>query len=139
MSIEEQQELRQTTYKEAIRYMDNAKKVLQKADKEDKYYRDAKYVRMACGTAYSGVLVALDAYLALKGVELPKRKRRSIDFYTLNIAKTDEKLLKYVNTAYNILHWDGYYDGIKNANVIKEGFDTAYEIIDKIKPMQTAG
>jgi hypothetical protein len=139
MSIEEQQALKQKNYREAIRYMDNAKEALQKADKEGKYYRDAKYVRMACGTAYSGVLVALDAYLALKGVELPKRKRRSIDFYTLNIAKTDGKLLQYLNDVYDILHLSGYYDGILNASVLNEGFDAAAKIIDKIKPMQTAG
>jgi hypothetical protein len=139
MSIEEQQALKQKNYREAIRYMDNAKEALQKADKEGKYYREAKYVRMACGTAYSGVLVALDAYLALKGIELPKRKRRSIDFYTLNIAKTDGKLLQYVNDVYGILHLSGYYDGILNASVLNEGFDAAAKIIDKIKPMQTAG
>jgi hypothetical protein len=28
----------------------------------------------------------------------------------------------------------GYYDGVQNATVVKEGFDEAYRIIDKIKP-----
>jgi hypothetical protein len=92
-------------------------------------------VRTACGTAYNGVLIALDTYLTLKDVELPKKKRRSIDFYTRNISKIDGKMLKYLDTVYSVLHLSGYYDGILNASVIKEGFDNAYDIIDKIKPI----
>jgi hypothetical protein len=135
MSIEEQQELKQKSYAEAVRYMDNAKETLQKAKKEDNHYKDAKYVRMACGTAYSGTLLALDAYLTLKDVELPKRKRRSIEFYTVNVGKLDRKMLQYLNDVYDILHLSGYYDGIRNAKVIHVGFDSAYEIINKIKPI----
>jgi hypothetical protein len=135
MSIEEQQELKQRNYAEAMRYMNNAKEVLQKAKKEDNYYSDRKYVRMACGTAYNGVLLALDAYLKLKDVELPKKTRRSIEFYTENIGKIDRKLLKYLNGAYDTLHLAGYYDGNLNALIIKEGFAAAYEIINKIKPI----
>ena len=134
MSIKEQQELKQKSYAEAMRYMSNAKETLQKARKEDKHYRDVKYVRTACGTAYNGVLLALDTYLTLKDVELPKRKRRSINFYTLHVGKMDGKMLQHLNDVYDILHLSGYYDGILNVPVIKEGFDAAYNIIDKIKP-----
>ena len=134
MSIEEQQVLKQKSYTEAMRYMENAKETLKKAVKEDDYYRDKKYVRTACGTAYNGVLIALDTYLALKNVEMPRKKRRSIEFYTKNIAKIDKKMLNYLDVVYNILHLDGYYDGILNARIIKEGFDVACQVIDKIKP-----
>ncbi|MDR0567490.1 MAG: DUF5618 family protein [Prevotellaceae bacterium] len=71
MSIEEQQEIKSNAYSEAMRYMENAKAALQKARKEGKHYSDKKYVRMACGTAYSAILIALDAYLLLKGVPEP--------------------------------------------------------------------
>ncbi|MDR1405804.1 MAG: DUF5618 family protein [Prevotellaceae bacterium] len=134
MSIEEQHELKRKSYAEAVRYMDNAKETLQKAKKEDNYYKDRKYVRTACGTAYSGVLLALDAYLALKDVELPQKRRRSIEFYTGNIGKIDRKLLQYLHNAYDILHLSGYYDGVTDARVINAGFANAYEIINKIKP-----
>jgi predicted HAD superfamily phosphohydrolase len=115
MSIEEQQKLKQKSYVEAMRYMNNAKETLQKAKKEDNFYSDKKYVRTACGTAYNGVLIALDTYLMLKDVELPKKKRRSIDFYTRNISKIDGKMLKYLDNVYNILHLSGYYDGTTDA------------------------
>ena len=134
MTTVKQTELREKSYAEAMRYMANAKETLKKAGKEDNYYNDKKYVRSACGTAYSGVLVALDAYLKLKEIEMPQKKRRSINFYLENIAQLDRKLLKYLNLAYDTLHLSGYYDGNQDARVIAAGFDQAYYIIERIKP-----
>ena len=133
MSIEEQNEIKSKYYNEAIRYMDNAKETLKKAGKEDKFYLDKKYVKTACGTAYNGVLTALDGYLILKDIKKTKG-RKSIEYYQDSITKIDKKLLNYVNNAYDILHLSGYYDGINTVSVIKEGFNMAYYIIDKIKP-----
>lgn len=52
--------------------MDNAKETLKKAEKRDLIYQNDKYVRTACGTAYNGVLIALDGMFILKDV--PKLK-----------------------------------------------------------------
>ena len=135
MSIQEQQKLKVKYYGEAMRYMDNAKECLKKANKEDGYYNDKKYVKMACGTAYSGVLVAMDCFLILRGIHKPNsKKRKSIEFYQENIGSQDRKMLTTLNVAYQILHLDGYYDGIQSVNVVKEGFNEAYKLIDKIKP-----
>ena len=41
-----------------------------KARKDGKYYQDKKYVVTACGTAYKGTLLALDAFLEIKGNRL---------------------------------------------------------------------
>ncbi|KAA6342921.1 hypothetical protein EZS27_009381 [termite gut metagenome] len=133
MSIDEQELIKQKYYPEAIRYMDNAKEILKKAGKEDKYYNDRKYVRIACGAAYHGVLIALDAYLLLKGIE-KKKGRKSVEYYNENIGKSDKKLLRHLVVAYDTLHLSGYYDGNLSYDVIKTGFDEAYEIIDQIKP-----
>ncbi len=127
--------LKKKYYNEATRYIDNAKECLIKADKEGKFYNDKKYVKMACGTAYSGLLVALDGYLTLKGIEKPKGKaRKSIEYYQSAITNIDKKMLNYLNSAYQILHLSGYYDGIQNVAVVKEGFDSASKIIEKIRP-----
>jgi len=135
MLIQEQQKLKTKYYSEAMRYMDNAKECLKNAKKEDGYYTDKKYVKMACGTAYSGVLVALDYFLELKGIKKPKGKvRKSIEFYQENLSNHDKKMLTILNSAYDILHLSGYYDGIENASVIKTGFEEAYKIIERIKP-----
>ncbi|GHV65352.1 hypothetical protein FACS1894199_05810 [Bacteroidia bacterium] len=136
MSNEEQEGIKQRAYAGSMRYMNNAKETLQKANKEDNFYADKKYVRTACGTAYNGVLLALDTYFELKGVTMPpKKKHKSIEFYTIEAGKLDGKLLKELNAAYRILHIEGYYEGVQKADVIKSGFDSAYEIINKIKPI----
>ena len=140
MSIQEQEKTKQAYYGEAMRYMDNAKECLKLAKKEGKFYHDPKYVRMACGTAYSGVLIALDGFLLLKGIARPTGKdRKSIEYYHNNLGKLDRKMLDYLNSAYKILHLFGYYDGIENVNVVKEGFEDAQIIIDKIKSIAVNG
>jgi len=137
MSIVEQQELKEKYYSEATRYMENARENLKKAQKEGNIYIDPKYVRSACGIAYSGVLIALDGYCILKGIHTSnsKKERKSIEYYQKNIAKQDKKMLVNLNIAYQILHLSGYYDGIQSVNVIKEGFSFANAIIEKIKPL----
>jgi uncharacterized protein (UPF0332 family) len=138
MSVTEQQTLKEKYYGEAMRYMDNAKECLKKAKKEDNYYLDKKYVKMACGTAYSGMLMALDAFLMLKGVDKPDGKqRKSIEYYQSNITHIDKKMLNYLNSAYEILHLWGYYDGIGSVSIVKEGFAEASKIIEKINPNQS--
>ena len=135
MSIQEQQTLKEEYYSEAMRYMDNAKEYLKNARKEGSVYRDPKYVRTACGTAYHGVLIALDCFLILKGVHKRTTKtRKSIEYYQKNIGMQDRKMLDNLNIAYKILHLSGYYDGIEDAIVVKRGFDLANTLIEKIKP-----
>jgi hypothetical protein len=54
------EEIKQEAFAEAMRYMDTAKELLQKAKKSDYYYVDKKNVRISCGAAYHAVLIALD-------------------------------------------------------------------------------
>jgi hypothetical protein len=131
----EQEKTMQIKHAEAIRYVHNAEETLQKAGKEGRLYMDSKYVSSACGIAYRGVLIALDEWLRLRNVAMPKKpKRASIEFYTASVAKLDSKLLKKLNIVYQALHISGYYEGILSVPIIREGFDTAYEIIAYIKP-----
>ena len=135
MSIMEQETIKQRYYDEAMRYIDNAKEYLKNAKKDGQYYCDVKYVRTACGTAYNGILIALDCFLMLKGVKTStKKERKSIEYYHDSIGKIDRKMLNTFNSAYKILHLLGYYDGIEDAIVVKRGFDLANTLINKIKP-----
>jgi uncharacterized protein (UPF0332 family) len=133
MSTEEQSDIKTRFYNEAMRYMDNAEDTLKKARKEGKFYDDEKYVKTACGTAYNGVLKALDGYLLLKNTPA-KKGRKSIEYYQSNISKWDKKLNVELKAAYDILHLSGYYDGITRVPVIRDGFDLAYTIISRIQP-----
>jgi hypothetical protein len=134
--------IKQKGYAEAMRYMANAKDILKKAGRDGRLFKDSKYVSSASGTAYKGVLLALDAWLQLKGVELPaegwrgKKKGKSIDFYRTNLTKLDKKLLDCLNEVYRALHLGGYYDGALLIGTIDGGFDVAYDIISRIKPRE---
>ena len=133
MKIEEQNKVKMKYYAEALRYMENARETLKKAGKDGNEYEDDKYVKTACGIAYNGVLKALDGYFKLKDFPLPKN-HKSIEYYRDYIGDVDRKLLSEVNTAYGILHILGYYEGIKNVKIIRNGFESAFKIIEKIKP-----
>jgi uncharacterized protein (UPF0332 family) len=115
---------------EARRYLANAKNILKNSKVENGFYRDVKYVKMACGVAYSAVLMAIDGYLLKKGKEIRRRGRKSVDDYRRELSKIDKKMLEYFNAAYNILHLSGYYDGTNRVSVISDGLKVAQEIIN---------
>ncbi len=120
-------------YEEAMRYIDNAKNQLKLAGKDGKFYEDVKYVQTASGTAYVGMLKALDFLFDFKNI--PKQKgRKSIEYYQKNLSKIDKKLLNHLNNAYAILHLDGYYGGVKKIDIILSGFEDAEIVIDYLKP-----
>jgi len=117
---------------EAHRYIDNAKQILkEKAHKEDKYYKDAKYVRMAGNTAYSGVLLALDEVLGGK-----KRGRKSVEWYKEELSKLDKKILNSFNIAYEALHLVMGYDGVLSAKIAAVGIEEAETIIHWVETKQ---
>jgi hypothetical protein len=114
---------------EANRYLDNAKDILStKAMKEDGYYQDAKYVKMAGHTAYSGVLVALDGVLGKKS-----KGRKTVEWYKEELSKLDKKILNVFVSAYDTLHLAMSYDGNPNAKVSKAGLEDAERIVEWAK------
>jgi hypothetical protein len=134
MSIEDQEIVKQEAYAEAMHYVQKARKILQKTGHEDNHYHDRKVVRRACGKAYSGTLVALDAWLRLNNV--PEAKPKSIDYYRKSIGQIDRKLFYDVDGAYKTLYIAGHYDGNLRVPVIQDGFNVALDIIERIKPAQ---
>lgn len=134
MTAEKIQQLKEKTLSEAERYYDNAKTMLsEKAGKNGDYYSDAKYVKTACGIAYNGVLIILDAYIKIKGQVTNYRDRKSIEYYRDNITDRDNQLLKYVNSAYNVLHLSGYYDGELKYKIIQGGMEVFQDIINHFR------
>ena len=69
-------------YNEALRYIHNAEEILaNKANKNGMFYQDEKYCKMACGTAYNGVLMAIKEYIKKKNmiIETKPYQRIKID------------------------------------------------------------
>ena len=121
-----------TPYSEALRYLSNAKETLLKAGIKDNLYVDIKYVQTASGTAYNGVLIAIDEYLRRKeGAKYIKPK--SIEEYRARLTKQNKKLLVLLNAVYDELHLAGYYHGTPSMTTIKNGLSNAKAIIDYIK------
>jgi len=133
MSTEEQYTIKEKYYTEATRYMENAKNYLKKAKiNEDGFYQSKRYVKKACDKAYDGLLVALNGFFILNGIDKPaKKQQKSVEYYLNDITKIDKKMLPYLNTAHSILYYD---DKTNCASVLDSVFDDIYKIIDKIKP-----
>jgi hypothetical protein len=124
--------MKNTVYEEAMRYMANAKETLKTAGKEDGLYQDIKYVRTASGTAYNGVLMAVDEILLRKeGAKFKKPK--SIEEYRTRLGKIDRKMLALLNATYDALHLAGYYHGTTSEKTISHGMKDAQAIIEYIR------
>jgi len=63
-----------------------------------------------------------------------KEDRKDREYYEEKLSQIDKKLLNYYVNVYKTLHLNGYYDGNTDVKIITEGFDLAYNIIEKIKP-----
>ena len=110
---------------EAMRYVNNAKEILsKKAQKENGYYNDTKYIKMAGNTLWNGVLVALDNRFP----EIKIGKGRP-DQTKYRQAIKDGKISKMFDSSYSQLHLVMGYDGVGDEKVVKIAIDNAKTII----------
>lgn len=124
-------------HKEALRYLQNAKRTLKSVPIEDNTYTDVKPVREAMGVAYLAILEAINESLLKKGLtkkELPK----SVDAYRRalqrHIAVQNGKLLREFEKLYDMLHIAGYYRGLLyDTDVVKDALRAAQRFIEKIR------
>jgi len=124
-------------YKKALRRMNNAKEILSaKVSKEDDvYYRhqDVKYLKKACKAAYNAALIALKAYLEMKG----KTVNGKPDLVNLNdyrwALNDDTEMFNDYNNAWNTLYCAGG-NGNLNSKTIASGMESGDAIINAIRP-----
>ncbi|RCR68060.1 DUF5618 family protein [Larkinella punicea] len=117
------------TIQEARRYLDEARDILrEKANKEDGYYLNTKYVKMAGHTAYAGVLVALDGFLGKKG-----KGRKDVDWYKQQLAPFDKKLRNAFVGAYYTLNLSMSYDGNPSVSIAEAGLAEAENVINWVE------
>jgi hypothetical protein len=123
--------IEKTYYKEAMRYLDNAKDSLLKAGIDGMFYKDEKYVKQAAGTAYAGIELSARWYLQLKGYKEPLTDKKEI---TKGLSKFNKKAMDLFHECYEILHKDAYYGDIKGIDTIKSGMKYAKEFILLLEP-----
>lgn len=123
--------------KEPLRYLANAKELLNKSPIEGKIYTDVKYVKSACGVAYLGILEAINDVLLQKGYtkkELPKKVEEYEKALKKHISIHNGSLQREFNMLYDTLHIAGYYRGlIYNVDMVKDAMKAAKSFIDKVK------
>jgi len=122
---------------EALRYLENAKEILQSIRVEDNTYTDIKSVQEACGIAYLAILKAIDAYLLRKGLD-EKDLPQSVDGYREMMRKFlrihNGKLIREFDKLYKLLHIAGYYRGLlEDVIIVKDALRAAKNFIEKIK------
>lgn len=123
--------------KEALRYLQNAKEILEKTPVENNEYTDIKPVREAFGTAYLAILEAINESLLRRGIS-KKDLPRSVDEYRRVLQKHfavhNGKLMRSFESLYDTLHIAGYYRGlIYNVTLVKDAMKIAKEFICKFK------
>lgn len=126
---------------ESRRYLDNAKEMLKRSGKEGDLYTDSKYVSMATGTAYAGLLIMVQRIIDFNG--LPRAKKEAdVKYYQESLGKINKKLLSYFNSGYGLLHLLGYYRSDTLVSNVSSGFQI-YEYfmneLDKISPARVEG
>ncbi|MDX2190550.1 MAG: DUF5618 family protein [Bacteroidota bacterium] len=113
---------------EAFRYVENAQDILStKAGKDDEFYVDKKYVRMAGNTLWNGVLEALN----YRYPDLLKSKGRpDINKYKELVSKENKKMLNHLITGYNYMHLYMGYDGDLSFQTSRIAIDEAKKLIN---------
>ncbi len=120
---------------EALRYAENAKKLLRengKLDLETQLYQDRKYVRMAGNTLWNGMLLILEEVFHVK---MNKSGRPDIIDYKQAINRRDKKLMSLVNAGYDLMHLAMGYDGNPSKSTCDDGFRVAEEIIKRCETL----
>jgi len=128
------EKIKKDPYQEALRYIENAKQILnEQAGLDDEFYTNPKFVKKACNTAWNGVLVALNGKMKRQNYTLPSRNRMNVDIYREYLTKRNKKILNYFNSAYDYLHLLGGYDGNLDVTTSKRGIELALIIIEWCK------
>ena len=86
------------------RYESNAKEALEKAGLDTKAgrYKDAKYVKTACGIMYAGLLVFLDNVFKVNEIDIDygkgkkEKERKQVLYYREGLKKTLPKTISVI-------------------------------------------
>ncbi|WP_159474500.1 DUF5618 family protein [Dyadobacter sp. 3J3] len=115
---------------EARRQLATAKEILkEKAGKEDGYYLNKKYVKMAGLAAYKSVLFSLDDVLGNK----KRSPRKSAEWYQNQLSNIDRKITRSFDDVHQILYIALGYDGAGNSKIAAIGLKEAEKIINWVE------
>jgi hypothetical protein len=115
---------------EALESLENTKNLLEeKAGKDGDFYTNGKYVSKSCKIAWSAVLVALNKKMKTEGIKIATKDKSNIDFYREYLTKKNVSILKYLNSAYNLLYLYGGNERELSLSNTQTGLKFAKKII----------
>jgi hypothetical protein len=118
-----------TYYEEAIRYVNNARKILKEVPVKDKEYTDIKRVKMAAGVAYARVDIAAKWFIKYKN---PKAVIKGDTDITRELRKLDKKAVNLYSRAWLLLHKGSYYHTSGVDVVTDASIDSAEDFISSL-------
>jgi hypothetical protein len=121
-------------FNEAVRYYKNAKQILGQAEIQYNRYVDTKPVQESAGMAYLAMLKAIDGFLIESGIDPNHLPTSTVDYQLAlkRFSARNGKVLAAFHTAREHLHVFGYYRGGTSVEMIKEGFESARFVIEKL-------
>jgi len=135
-------------YKEAMFYVENARRLIEKAERFDRDYRNRKYVRLCGHALHHAMLRVLDRIYRKAGLPgLPKGVRKSQEYYRYHADQLDEALAKRwpncrrlrediedIDHAYYFAHLVLGYDGIGSKYAVDAAFYYILRVIKRLAP-----
>jgi hypothetical protein len=118
-----------TYYDEAMRYINNARKILKYVPVKDKEYTDIKKVKIAAGAAYAGVDMAAKWFIRYKK---PNAVMKGDADIRIELAKLDKKASHNYNQAWILLHRSSYYHTSGKAGVVDTSIQTGEDFINSL-------
>jgi hypothetical protein len=124
----------QKYFNKAVEYYKNARVKLRGLSVEYNHYKDAKMLQESAGLCWLAVLSSLQGFFVSSGI-LPKNMPKSADGYGALLSKfkhKDGKLMKAFWLTYYDIHQHVYYEGNTHVLIVKEGFQRAKFVIEKL-------
>lgn len=126
----EEVKTKEEAFRQAHRYLSNARETLKKSPVQYGIYLDSKFVREGSGMAYLAALRAIDGYFLGKGMPEGQLPASIEGYYSLlRRVPHNGKLKAALTVVYQNLHLFGYYRGGIDVEMIKAGIRRAEEII----------
>lgn len=120
---------RQKAFEKAKQCFDDARTILrEKANYDDGYYQEKKYIKMAGKKAYAGMLLVLDEFINVK-----TPGKRDADWYEGHLSFFERKVQNTFDTAYRVLYVSMGSKGIGNAEIAEIGIRRAEQVVDWIE------
>lgn len=119
----------QKALEKARQRFENARTILrEKANLDDDYYLEKKYVKMAGREAYAGMLLALDKFINVR-----TSGRRDVYWYEEHLSCAERKVQDTFDSAYRVLYVAMGRKGIGNAEMAEIGIRRAEQVVDWIE------